>query len=142
MLVAESIEFCQDKLDTSIETYLKFNALIDKQSHISIDNAIYLIIMKHLIKFLQNHQESALCEHKNTYSLISKIKSRCYISNDFQTPNFITFKTEKYNQFNFDQYKNKQSIDQMLIVWFLVDSVIETTHSEFLRGEYGRYSDY
>jgi hypothetical protein len=132
MVVTETLEFHQNTLDTSIETFVKL--IQNNNLYNSLDNylknfedAIYLIIMKKLSDYLKTHENSHICDFP-IGEVILQIKYKCLHFAD-NNPNFLTFKTIKLQELNIDTAN--QYINKILKVWFFTDVIIPIVDDQF-----------
>ena len=130
MFVTHSIEFTRDTLNTSIEDFVSLNYNTNFSRN---DDVFYYIIMKHLIKYLKNHPASKICNHLMTSSILIKLKDMCFI-------HMRNIGTEEINVFTAAkklELKLQDNGNNVFVVWYYIDTVLEQFELKCERGEYG-----
>lgn len=137
MFITETLEFCQETLDTSVENFAHLIQYFESELTRFCDNVTFLIVMKKVSEYLKNHLNSRFCDIP-LISLISQIRYKCIEFTESDDPNFSLFKTAKLRELNLNLDKYGVILD-MLKVWFFIDRVLPILEDDFSRGEYGHF---
>lgn len=142
MFVTETLEFCQETLDTSVENFAHLIQYSVSRTGRTCSNVTFLIIMKKISEHLKNHPDSRFCDIPLT-SLIFQIRDKCIEFTESDDPNFSLFITVKLRELNLNTNKYNTIMSNMFKVWFFIDRVLPILEDNFSRGRYGYgYSTY